>query len=851
MSNQSNNTSNEVRIQLPRFLCACAISLCTYALIALFADELHEFFNHWAGVIFKNKQEIDKALWKQIIGVILLTALIFLICSKQVVSSLRKLRLWSLHFWKSKLLTVTFISTSILFTASEGLNYFLLIGWGIATSITIYLWINKERPHTEATDVLGRRYFAEQLATHFSQKSFDFKRIAILGPWGSGKTHFLHLLKQHLTKQDARYKIALVNPWHAETPDQAWKIIATGFNEALGLLNTSKTSPSTSFINKIFKIIPSFDIGYSALKALTSSTPSDGRARIEEINQLIESSNYKIVILIDDMERAEPEVIRKLFPVIDKLTAFKNCSFIFAIDPQRIAKAFSTSKSSPEDHKAEAKGFMDKVFDMTILLPDANEQEITKLAKIWVNAKQFPRLHSSLDKFPLPTNPRDLQRYLTKAKYIEALFFTNRYEDNEKNFDIVYLICLAESIYPGFIDALRDAPIKTKVEDLLDHNRLDHVLEANDVNISTIESIVTLIKEKCSTTNNNITLEQIIRSLASLNSYSVGYAPTPKTSIDWVTGGYTQRYLITDTERSGVMEKFSKAKGKTTILELMPAEVLRKEESTAAFLLFYIDSILDAIKSRSRKDERKHLIQSINHLDSYLMSSGEAHKFQALLDSRINAWITTGVFLEEEIEAAFLTTTRSFIQFISTRSLNQQLIGLFHSGHDIHLHHTNIIGQKVNFLKEVKNSLAKEATSLLLRIFSSDDYYKDYYTAFREPDVMTLFLRGHPYWTDVEKFSKLLTNSNIQSEVAYDYADSLLNGWDKFDGSVDDFYELLKSKRNPDTLLRLIKHLFQAANEDLKFSLSAKARKSLDAIESPDLAAWFTAIFDDFLQHTE
>ena len=325
------------------------------------------------------------------------------------------------------------------------------------------IWWEDEAPPSKIDDHFQRRYFVERLFEVFTAPYTRLKRIAIIGSWGSGKSTVLHLLRQKLEAANARvgsepqkdenarpFRMAFVNPWSAATPEEARSIITSGFAAALGL------QPSFADGWRVFswlsmltgaKIPLAHNIGLDLNRLFEAKSSDEEDELVRRINDELGSRHKTFVILVDDMERAEPEIIRKLFPFIDKLKAIEHCFLVFAIDPERIAKAFrEEGRSHPE-----TKGYLDKVFQLQLELPAPRIEDVIKMCDEWVRSSNAtPKLRLAFEKIKqhLPTNPREIVHFLDDAATKEALFL-NRYRDDEHDYVFFYLFRLLELGCPG------------------------------------------------------------------------------------------------------------------------------------------------------------------------------------------------------------------------------------------------------------------------------------------------------------------------------------------------------------------------------------------------------------------
>ncbi|WP_166647410.1 KAP family P-loop NTPase fold protein [Prosthecobacter fusiformis] len=362
------------------------------------------------------------------------------------------MRLWQWNQRRKSLPTITAVTILILFARAQTPH---------ATASAILCWIVlwyllflqlKTPPfkEKETPDSYQRSYFVDRIMELFGRADTKLRRIAVMGTWGSGKTTVLQLLRERLAKaKEKKFRVAWVNPWTAKTPEEARALIAQGFEDALGNTFSQLTSPGAAPWSWFSSLKASLGFGLSVdvSRLIEGEAKATESAFIARINQRLEDRNITVVLLVDDMERAEPEVIRRIFPVIDRLGAIKHCFFVFAIDPDRVAKAFNEESRNAE----ETKGYLDKVFDLQIQLPALRPQDIEVLGKALIRREDTPKLHAAWDhlKDLLPTNPREALHFIHDAITKETLFLS-RYADDEHNYLGFFLFRMLDLEEPEF-----------------------------------------------------------------------------------------------------------------------------------------------------------------------------------------------------------------------------------------------------------------------------------------------------------------------------------------------------------------------------------------------------------------
>jgi hypothetical protein len=314
-------------------------------------------------------------------------------------------------------------------SASHGANLLSCSSWAIVgwtlffVSCASRFWTSEESTD-DFKDRLQRGYLVERLLDCFKNPRPSLRRIAIMGGWGTGKTVVLRLLRKALMQSATpKFAVTMINPWVSQNIEEVYAMITRAFEEALGyrdyFQNPLARSRWVSVLTSL-KVGATTELGFDLQQLFRGGSSSREDELVHRINDTLRASGRVCVILIDDMERAEPEVIRRVFPLIDVLRRIDHCFFVFGIDPTRVARAFKERSASGD----QTKGYLDKVFDLQLSLPKARPKDIDNMCRDLIDPKETPKLHAAWDsiKSHLPVVPREANHFMRDAIMREALF---------------------------------------------------------------------------------------------------------------------------------------------------------------------------------------------------------------------------------------------------------------------------------------------------------------------------------------------------------------------------------------------------------------------------------------------
>ncbi len=266
-------------------------------------------------------------------------------------------------------------------------------------------------------DLLNRKPFAENLVKEI--KRLDTSKggcsIAVISPWGSGKTSFINLVVEQV-ENDESFDILHFSPWHLYPQTSITKQF---FNQLV-----AKTG---SFNAKLSRFISNYSNvldGSSYGKFLNFATTSNPSNLFSNISRQLLSSNRKLLIIIDDIDRLNAEEIEEIFRIIKGSANFPNFIFMCALDKNYVLETLKASCS------AINATYIEKFFQIEFVLPSFNKDQLQRVAmKIcsdFLSAKELEEFKKYLtvyseitpgsyvfDSFP---NLRILYRWLNNIK---------------------------------------------------------------------------------------------------------------------------------------------------------------------------------------------------------------------------------------------------------------------------------------------------------------------------------------------------------------------------------------------------------------------------------------------------
>lgn len=354
-------------------------------------------------------------------------------------------------------ITFAFISSSVLFCGSVLLclafmdvpMWLCMIIFFIAT-LLINVLCQQLKPKKKTlsnlpTELLGRSRMFNRIHSVIrtrSNRDNNFEGyasgfvVAIYGEWGSGKTYFLNYLSERLSKcftkefyddkleviYTAPYRICKVNLWEYSTPNEAWKGIASI------LTSTISGTPSGQHVSRLSSLCTSvMPSPYNGLLFLLtelffSSDDKTDRNLVEMISRKIKLGQ-KVVIIFDDIERANCDIITGLLPLMEKLKRIEGLLILCAI-----AKSELVKKLKPIYDEESTFGYLMKVVDISFELPELTDATIqNKISHdLCEKYEDCKLLNIFFEKYKLEfRTPRQIERILDHLSSVERMYFND------------------------------------------------------------------------------------------------------------------------------------------------------------------------------------------------------------------------------------------------------------------------------------------------------------------------------------------------------------------------------------------------------------------------------------------
>lgn len=249
---------------------------------------------------------------------------------------------------------------------------------------------NTDKPiETEAEDLLGRSFFSKQLAkTLYECDARDGLVIGLFGKWGSGKTSVINMTMNELKNMGEESKndplIVTFSPWNYSDKDNLTRLF---FHRLITRIEGQDNQAEKKELGKKLKkyvnildglaLVPVFGNALAAvLKGFARDwvnklleVPDLDKAK-EDIETILEESNQKIIVVIDDIDRLTNSQIRDIFHLAKQVGNLPNIVYILSMDREIVCRALK------EIHNIDGHEYLEKIIQIPFEIPQISKSKV-------------------------------------------------------------------------------------------------------------------------------------------------------------------------------------------------------------------------------------------------------------------------------------------------------------------------------------------------------------------------------------------------------------------------------------------------------------------------------------------
>lgn len=250
--------------------------------------------------------------------------------------------------------------------------------------------------------------------------------IGINGAWGSGKTTTVNIVKKKIKSNinDKELILSDFSPWIYDNPQNMMigllKSILVEANITSNPLEHEKIFKS--LVNVIFK-----KVGFDNTFVNNFFYNFDTVEKIKnELNDFLEFNQKRVVLFIDNLERAEADNIIFLFKLIGQVFDLKRITYVIIYDEDRLKDIFS-DKLKIDYH------YIEKIIQQDISVPPIQQKLLSDICRVCIGRLLIFYGEKNLEKYRLivdlivseVNDLRKLKRFLNTV--VAEIFATQHY----------------------------------------------------------------------------------------------------------------------------------------------------------------------------------------------------------------------------------------------------------------------------------------------------------------------------------------------------------------------------------------------------------------------------------------
>ena len=284
-------------------------------------------------------------------------------------------------------------------------------------------------------DRLRRVPLAESLTTQIlDADASEGLVVGVLGPWGSGKTSFINLVRHRLRSEDIQ--VLDFNPWLFSGSEHLVQTflseLSVHFRIRPGLARTGKllhkygdhlsgvpvVGPWVALTQLLLRIAGFF-------RQKPQRSPID--ATRHKIRKKLKQRERPITVILDDLDRLTAGEIRDIFRLVRLTASFPNIVYVLAFDRHQAERALSQDDPAPLQDDPTGRAYLEKIVQVVLDLPTI-PQEVLLDELITAINESLPDIEDeAFDEhrwgdllirviMPLMRNMRDVRRYCASIR---------------------------------------------------------------------------------------------------------------------------------------------------------------------------------------------------------------------------------------------------------------------------------------------------------------------------------------------------------------------------------------------------------------------------------------------------
>ena len=250
---------------------------------------------------------------------------------------------------------------------------------------------HKDRPiRNPEEDIFGFSNLGNKIADAIDKTdNADGTVISIYGPWGSGKSSLINIVKSYLeNKPSQNFKISNFNCWWIKGEES---LVSEFFRHLYSVVDNTSNSDTRDLIVKFgSRIITNFAPAIGSISNLVLPGSSQFTTKIvkgigdsikqdenldklyEDLRGMLTKSYKKYLIIIDDIDRLLPQEMLLIFKLVKTVGHLPNFTYLLAYDRLVAEKIINSEYNS-----FDVSHFLEKIVQTGFDVPYASKSQIS------------------------------------------------------------------------------------------------------------------------------------------------------------------------------------------------------------------------------------------------------------------------------------------------------------------------------------------------------------------------------------------------------------------------------------------------------------------------------------------
>ena len=242
-------------------------------------------------------------------------------------------------------------------------------------------------------DTFGRTGWAARQANlidgnHASDSSLVY---GLEGPWGSGKSSVVAMVKDALEGLETNWHVVNFTPWATSTQEELFSEFFAALASAIPPGGAYKRLRKTfvAYRNVATPLLGAIPVVGRAAAAVTDrlieKLEKPWQKVFDELCDSLMAEKLKVLVIVDDIDRLSPDELLTLLKVVRLIGRLPGIDYLLAYDEKTLAETLTAARVTSTISATHARRFMEKIVQYPIQLPPLLESVVIRLLQDGLN----------------------------------------------------------------------------------------------------------------------------------------------------------------------------------------------------------------------------------------------------------------------------------------------------------------------------------------------------------------------------------------------------------------------------------------------------------------------------------